>query len=1158
MAEYRKPEIDLQAQFGKPDVLVGQDFQAQVSARYFFGAPAGNLKVHWTLFRSPGALNIPGGLSVGKVDTSWLQPWNFMGSPSDLYLLEGETQTGPDGNAAIEFSGQALQEQLNTAASQTQTIKLEVTITDASGLPVSTRTTFQLHPSPFYIGARSEQWTGKAGEEITYNIRSVDWKGNPAADKPLSARFRKVVWLQQDTSDPTMLPEYRPQYTDAGSTDFQTSPLGEARLAFIPPEPGTFMLEITGEQGVVTQVLTWVGGEGSAPWPSLPNQRILLRSDRDSNANNYKPGQTAHIFVPNPFPQGAQALITIERARVMRSWVMQIEGSSYELQVPLTDEDAPNIFVSVTLLGRVENRPDFRQGYIELVVDPAAQALDVKLQSSPQQPQPGGEITLQLNAKDAADQPVEGEFSLALIDKAVLALADPNSPSILEAFYGKQPLGMQNSLSLAVYAGRMILLPPGRGGGGGDMAGVQAVRSQFADTAYWNGTVKTGANGLAQLTLKLPDNLTTWVADVRGLTQDTRVGQASIELVTSRPLLIRPVTPRFAVPGDHLEMAAVVHNNTQDTLKTSVRLEASGFTMDDINQAAQPVELKAGEQRRVSWWGTVQDVPSLDLTFRVEAGDLSDAARPEQGSLPVRRYIAPQTFGTSGVLSERGERLELVSLPRSFTPSSAELHLELSPSLSAAVLDGLKALETYPYDFTEPILSRLLPNLAVGQALKDLKLEDQALSGSLQQAETESAGRLVLLQNEDGGWGWAAGYPSDPYLSSYVFLGLSRARQSGVLVAPEVLQKAQDYLYTHLWTPAASSESWQLDRLAFQFFALRQSRRTDLNLTPIYNFRDKLSPWGKAFLALVLNTQKAGDPRARTLISDLQASASRSATGANWQDASANWHSWSTPNFTTAVVAYAIAQIDPASQVLTDAVRYLVFNRRPNGAWASSYETAWVLMALTETARATGDLQASYTYAARLNTSPLMDGKVENPAQAVNPVSSYIPLASLRADAPNALKIQRGAGSGSLYYRAYLQVSRPAQDAQPIQRGLSITRQYYLAGQDCRKETCQPIDTAELSSPQPLQVRLTLTVPEDMYSVVVEDTIPAGTEVLNPRLKTSQQNIVPTEGDAAQPEQPYSLDNPISARLGLVALQQSAGVRRSHPLGGGYPAGGNL
>jgi alpha-2-macroglobulin len=1125
VAEYRKPEIDLALSFSDTDRSIGEDIQAQLSANYFFGAPSGNLPVSWTLFSEESYLNnIPGGLSIGALDTGWLYPWDGWRGVS-RYIADGKAQTNPNGSLSIRVPADVLQERLDMSDGNPIKLVLEVTVEDESGLPVSARQSIVLHPAEYYIGVRPETWTAQVGQEITYYVRTVDWQSEPVAAKPLTARFSKVTWVQQEGLDSFAPPDYRMETTEVGTTDFQTSDQGEARLAFIPAEPGTFMFEVTGEGGAITQILTWVGGLGTAAWPNLPNQQILLQSDRLA----YQPGQTAKVFIPNPFEGETVALVTVERGEVMRSQVVQFRGASYELELPLTVGDAPNIYLSVTLLGRTGIRPDFRIGYLELQVDPASLLLQVDVEANPQQPQPGGDLTLYIRVQDAAGSPVQGEFSLALVDKAVLSLSEPNSIPIAEAFYAPQPLGVLTGFSLAKYAGRSLYLPPGRGGGGGgDSTQSAGLREKFEDTAYWSGTIQTDVTGIAQVNVRLPDNLTTWRADVRGLTADTRVGQAEIDLVTGKPLLVRPVTPRFVVLGDHLELAAVVHNNTAEPIQAGVRLDAAGFNLDDPDSAVQPVEVPAGGRFRVTWWGTVQDVPSLTPVFSVEGGGLRDAAESEYGPLLVLRYTAPQTFGTAGILSAAGERVELVSLPRSFAAQGGDLRVEMAPSLSAAVIDGLKALENFPDDFTEPVLSRLLPNLAAYQAFNELQLQDAALRRTLESAVTESVARLVVLQNEDGGWGWASGSPSEAYLSSYVLLGLSRAAQAGVFVSPQVLQKGQEYLIATLVIPDVGIPAWELDRLAFQYYVLQQSGRSGSDLEILYTYRDRLSAWGKAFLALTLDASSPGDTRARTLLSDLQSSANRSASGANWQDPNPGWYNWSTPNFTTAVVTYAIARLDPASQVLQDAVRYLVLHRQPAGAWASSYESAWVLLALTETMRATGDTQARYLYNASLNESPLLSGQAEGAASALTPVTAVVPLSSLNASSPNTLTIQRGDGNGNLYYRAYLQVSRPAQDAPAIQRGLSLTRQYYQAGLDCRKVDCQPISEVELADPQPLLVRLTLTVPEDMYYVVVEDFFPAGAEVLNARLKTSQVYVVPESDPALEEEAPllYDLSNP--------------------------------
>ena len=76
-----------------------------------------------------------------------------------------------------------------------------------------------------------------------------------------------------------------------------------------------------------------------------------------------------------------------------------------------------------------------------------------------------------------------------------------------------------------------------KGGGGGGDGGLVDVRSEFEDTALWEPTVVTDAAGKAVVSVTLPDNLTTWRLDGRGVTIDTKVGP-------SRPVpKFWPLTP---------------------------------------------------------------------------------------------------------------------------------------------------------------------------------------------------------------------------------------------------------------------------------------------------------------------------------------------------------------------------------------------------------------------------------------------------------------------------------------------------------------------------------------------------------------------------------------------------------------------------------------
>ncbi len=1109
VAEYRKPEIELEVALSAEQANSGTiQVRAEAEARYYFGAPAGGLDIQWNLYERPSWFDLPG-YQTGLMDFGWLSPSWAETDPFGLLLQSGQARTEADGGLLLTFDALP-------ASESPRILTLELTARDESGFPVSARAETFLHPADFYIGLRPDQWVGQSGTALGFDVFSVDWERQARSAPALQAAFSRVEWQRTDPSPDQVygFPTYEPLYTLVGSSAFSTGADGKARLSFTPPQPGIYMLEVSGE-GARTQALVWVGGEGQAAWPDLSNDLLSLAPDQAS----YQPGQTAKIFIPNPFGERVPALATVERGVVLKAESLTLPAGGATWSLPLTEDEAPNVYVSVTLLGP---QNQFRQGYATVAVEPSAQKLNVELMAEPQVTEPRGELSLALRVTDASGNPVQGEFSLAVVDKSALALAEPNSKDILSAFYGQQSLGVNTGLSLAAYSGRFVYQPYGHGGGGG--GGTVTVREQFPDTAYWNPILVTDSEGKGQVKFPLPDSLTTWLVEARGLTLDTRVGQAEAEVTTTKPLLVRPLTPRFLVSGDHLELAAIVHNNTERPVQATVSLAGSGFTLDHPEQAAQTVDIPAGGRARVGWWGVAGGAQEADLTFSAVSKDasLQDAAKPAPGNLPIYAYLAPQTYVTAGLLTQAGARQEIIQLPRSFSPSGGELKVEMSPSLASVLMSSLEALPPPSCACnSEEVLSYLLPNLETYRALQVSGLDDPTLKQRLEDYLREGLDALIANQNEDGGWGWLRGGRSDPNITAYVLFGLARARLAGLSVPDETFSKAHAWLQSSLPDLAVlpSLQPWELDRLVFNAFSLQQSSGlpdTAL-LERLYEQRDRMSPWARALLALSLESVSATDARAGDLLANLEAAAIRTASSANWESETSSWRNPGTPLYTTAVVVYALAQHTATSPVLIDAVRYLVANRDARGLWRSTYENAWVMLALIQAMQAFGEMQADFAFAAMLNGAPLSKGDF-NGSAIVAPTTAAIPLDFLSPNAPNTLTFSRESGLGRLYYRAVLRLERAAETSPSLNRGLDLSRAYYDAA--CVRD-CPPLSTLQAAPQTRLLVRLTLTLPRDAYYLVVEDHIPAGTEILDQGLKSSQQGQQAADGqmvyDAANP-----------------------------------------
>ena len=87
-----------------------------------------------------------------------------------------------------------------------------------------------------------------------------------------------------------------------------------------------------------------------------------------------------------------------------------------------------------------------------------------------------------------------------------------------------------------------------------------AIRTNFADTAYWAAALATAPDGTALIEFPLPDSLTTWKVKTWTLGLGTKVGQAESEIITSKDLLVRLQAPRFFVEKDEVVLSANVHN----------------------------------------------------------------------------------------------------------------------------------------------------------------------------------------------------------------------------------------------------------------------------------------------------------------------------------------------------------------------------------------------------------------------------------------------------------------------------------------------------------------------------------------------------------------------------------------------------------------------
>ena len=1155
VAAYRPPEFEVVVTPQQAELAAGQPTQAGVEVRYFFGGPVAEANVEWNVLSAPYRFEPAqfGRYDFTDEDDPWVCRWCWWQEPpAPDVVLSGSGTTGADGRIAIGLPAEVM-----TGGKR---LTVEATVYGRDGQVISGRADVVVHQGKFYVGLAPQQYVGKAGEELGVDVVTVDWAGERRPDQALEVEVYRREWANTFVKDEFGGGTWEWETVDTlvYTGTLSTGADAEGIVTFTPAEGGSYRVAVSGrdaqERLVRSSTWVWVSGDEYVSWRRENNDRITLISSKST----YVPGETAEILIPSPFAGEQWAWIAVERGGILQQEIVRLESNSTVYRLPITTGHVPNVYVSVVIVkGPDASEPvaTHKVGYVMLAVEPAEQELAIAVTSSVEQAQPGDTVSFDVEARDASGEPVRAAFSLDLVDKAVLSLKPRTPDAILSAFYGQRGLGVATSSGLAISINRLLqeqmkevaeraaLQGMGRGGGGGAEvpaampaatavamefaaedtaqrapslpAGVQ-LREEFADTAFWDAAIVTDQSGHASVEVKLPDNLTTWVLRGVGATADTKVGEATADLLVTKPLLIRPVAPRFFVVGDEAQLAALVSNNTGETLAVTVTLHATGVTLDATRttQYETRITMPAHSERKVTWWITVEDVEAADVAMSAVAGTYSDAARPRlttgpEGTLLVHRYAAPEIVGTGGQLVGEETRTEVIVLPPKYDDRQGALSVRLDPSLAAGMRDGLAYLEHFPYECTEQTVSRFLPNVLTYRALQELEIRDTELETRLPGLVEEGLNRLYLQQHADGGWGWWAEGESNPYLTAYVVFALAKAREAGFEVRGGVLESGVGFLESAL-VRARDLESYrEANRQAFILYAMAEAGKTGRAseyVDDLYDRREKLSHYGRAFLALTLGLIRENDERIRTLLSDIQNAAILSATGAHWEEADYDWWAMNTDTRSTAVILDALARLDPQNALIQQVVRWLMVARQ-DGIWETTQETSWALIALTDWMAVTGELKGEYDYGVWLNDEALTEGAV-TPDTVDEPVHLQVKIADLLRDVGNRLVIGRGPGEGRLYYTAHLKVYLPVEEIEPLDRGVFVTRQYCLPMNNEQMTNdkagrCEEVDGAQVGDV--VQVRLTVIAPHDLYYVVVEDPLPAGTEAIDTGLATTSE-----------------------------------------------------
>lgn len=814
VAEYRKPEYQVDVIPLEPRVVAGQKIRARIKAAYYFGAPVTNAKVKYTVYSGidwSGRYN----LMDRPAYYGYFDGWDHDDEGSSDsgyggdYLSEGTTQTDANGEAIVEIDTKRSIFEADHPwdyERYDRTYKIQAEVTDISRLAVIGSGGVSVTGGEFGMFVQADSYVAKVGEPIGAEVTAVAYGDHrPVANQPIRVQlYRRKYDRNRGEYKGTEV------YDD---TTVVTDGKGHAHVQFkTKPEFATddyniiAIAEDKQHNKIIDQSYVWIVSDR---YPYALNagdaqkEPLTIKLDKEV----YKAGETAKAMITAPVTggEGAQAIVSVEGRKIYSYQVVNMTATGRMVEIPLKVDYAPNVFLDVVFVGK--GHQFYHQSQM-VRISPEDRFLHVNVESDKAKYKPGENATYTITAKYADGKPAANtELSMSLVDESIYAIRPDATQDIRKFFYRRQ----ENMVTT------MCSFPEEYSGGPNKIE--PRVRKDFKDTAAWLPELVTDKDGVVKTTVKLPDNLTTWRATVRGVTMNTDVGSTVQKVISTQDMILRLALPRFFSQGDESFITAVVHNYTDKPQAVQLTLKPSSqFRVKD--SLVQKIIVYPDKAMRYSWPVTLMDAGNAVVSCKAVGDTAGDAMETK---LPVLPLGIEEAVAKSGVITAEDDTVNiLAAMPKDAVPGTVKQHVYVSSSALGSVLGNFHNLIDYPYGCTEQTMSKLMPSVVAIRMNQTLGLPlTKQDKDKFAEVYKQSMQKLDSYQHEDGGWGWWATDDSNMNLTALVLDGYKLLKTSGFKIEQSREDKGKQWLvqstgalFKQLTDPKTKSDPWtQSDRL---------------------------------------------------------------------------------------------------------------------------------------------------------------------------------------------------------------------------------------------------------------------------------------------------------------------------------------------------------